>query len=163
MTDQSLSQLCEKLRELLQRVTPGEWQVVPSDEHHGPYVCGEHGGDIADCYVMSKPGALSVRNGGDSAPIHFFAEMADPNAALIALAPTMAAALLKLRENETECVERLDAMQFAINQLNFKLRRIAETAERRSAYGLQRMGDMREDWEMILDHVHAIATSGKGE
>lgn len=69
--------------------TPGPWEYVPSNEHHGPYVCGPWGGDVCDCYTMSNPSALSVRNGGDSKPIHFFGEMADANARLIALAPEL--------------------------------------------------------------------------
>lgn len=69
---------------------PGPWEYVPSDEHHGPYVCGPHGGDVCDCYVMSKPHEPSLRNGGTSKPILFFGELADANARLIAAAPTMA-------------------------------------------------------------------------
>jgi hypothetical protein len=73
--------------------TPGPWEYVPSTEHHGPYVESSVGGTICDCYVMSNPSAPSVRNGGDSKPISFFHEMADPNARLIAAAPEMLEAL----------------------------------------------------------------------
>lgn len=69
--------------------TPGPWEYVPSTEHHGPYVESSVGGTICDCYVMSNPSAPSVRNGGDSKPISFFHEMADPNARLIASAPDL--------------------------------------------------------------------------
>lgn len=73
--------------------TPGPWEYVPSNEHHGPYVSGPFGGDICDCYMMSNPTALSVRNGGDSRPIHFQHEDADANARLIAAAPDLLEAL----------------------------------------------------------------------
>ena len=69
--------------------TPGPWEYVPSTEHHGPYVTSDFGTTIADCYVMSNPGNLSVLNGGDSRPIHHLHEMADPNARLIAAAPEL--------------------------------------------------------------------------
>lgn len=78
--------------------TPGPWEYVPSTEHHGPYVETCFGGTICDCYTMSNPSALSVRNGGDSKPVPFFHEMADPNARLIAAAPEMLAALLNVRK-----------------------------------------------------------------
>jgi hypothetical protein len=78
--------------------TPGPWEYVPSTEHHGPYVEAPFGGTICDCYTMSNPSALSVRNGGDSKPVLFFHEMADPNARLIAAAPDMLAALKELTQ-----------------------------------------------------------------
>lgn len=73
--------------------TPGPWEYVPSNEHHGPYVAGPHGGDICDCYAMSNPASLSIRNGGDSKPVHFQHEHADDNARLIASAPDLLKAL----------------------------------------------------------------------
>jgi hypothetical protein len=73
--------------------TPGPWDYVPSTEHHGPYVTSSVGNTICDCYVMSEPGAFSTASGGPSKPIPFLAEMADPNARLIAAAPSMFAAL----------------------------------------------------------------------
>lgn len=73
--------------------TPGPWEYVPSTEHHGPYVTSDFGSTICDCYVMSNPSALSVRNGGDSRPILHLDEMADPNARLIAAAPELLDAL----------------------------------------------------------------------
>jgi hypothetical protein len=78
--------------------TPGPWEYIPSTEHHGPYVVGPHGGDICDCYTMSNLAERSVRNGGDSKPILFFHEMADPNARLMAAAPELLAAILLVRE-----------------------------------------------------------------
>lgn len=77
--------------------TPGPWEYVPSTKHHGPYVTGPYGGDICDCYTMSNPGMPSVRNGGDSRPIPFMQERADPNARLIAAAPEMLAQLIAVR------------------------------------------------------------------
>ncbi len=73
--------------------TPGPWEYIASTEHHGPYVSGPFGGDICDCYAMSNPSALSVRNGGDSKPIPFQHEHADANARLIAAAPDLLEAL----------------------------------------------------------------------
>lgn len=61
--------------------TPTPWDVIPSTEHHGPYIVSPYGSTLADLYVMSNPSALSVRNGGDSKPIHF--PDADENAAFI--------------------------------------------------------------------------------
>lgn len=73
--------------------TPGPWEYIASNEHHGPYVACNFGGDICDCYAMSNPSSLSVRNGGDSKPIHSQHEMADANAHLIAAAPDLLEAL----------------------------------------------------------------------
>ena len=74
--------------------TPGPWGYVPSNEHHGPYVVNQWGsGDICDCYTMSNLNDYSVRNGGDSKPIHFQRDEADANARLIAAAPDMLEAL----------------------------------------------------------------------
>jgi hypothetical protein len=78
--------------------TPGPWEYVPSTEHHGPYVSGPFGGDVCDCYVMSKPSELSTRNGGASRPIHHQGEEADANARLIAAAPEQNGALRKIAE-----------------------------------------------------------------
>jgi hypothetical protein len=74
--------------------TPGPWEYVPSTEHHGPYVTSNFGSTICDCYVMSKPAEWSVGNGGDSKPVPFLGEMADPNARLIAAAPELLEALI---------------------------------------------------------------------
>ena len=73
--------------------TPGPWDYVQSTEYHGPYVTSDYGSTICDCYTMSNTADLSVRNGGESRPIHHLHEMADPNARLIAAAPDMLAAL----------------------------------------------------------------------
>lgn len=73
--------------------TPGPWDYVPSNEYHGPYVTTEYGSTVCDCYCMSNPLSLSVRNGGDSKPIHHMHEMADANARLIAAAPELLEAL----------------------------------------------------------------------
>lgn len=78
--------------------TPRPWDYVPSTEHHGPYITSDFGGTIADLYLMSELGALSVRNGGTSKPVHFFHEMADPNAELIVRAVNAHDALLAFAE-----------------------------------------------------------------
>jgi hypothetical protein len=89
--------------------TPGPWEYIPSTKDHGPYVVGPFGGDICDCYTMSNLSALSVRNGGDSKPVHFFGDSADANARLIAAAPAMLKALRDMLEvysafaGEDEC------------------------------------------------------------
>lgn len=75
--------------------TPTPWEYVPSTENHGPYITSAHGGTVADLYLMSQPGMASVRNGGTSKPVHFFHEMADPNAALIVRAVNSHDALVK--------------------------------------------------------------------
>jgi hypothetical protein len=61
------------------------WEYIPSTEHHGPYVTCLTG-DICDCYTMSNPAAASVRNGGESYPIHHQGKQADANAQRIVLA-----------------------------------------------------------------------------
>jgi hypothetical protein len=73
--------------------TPGPWEFVPANEHHGPYITSDFGSTIADCYAMSNPLNMSVLNGGDSKPVLFLHEMAAPNARLIAAAPDLLAAL----------------------------------------------------------------------
>jgi hypothetical protein len=79
-----------------------EWDLVPANEHHGPYIVGP-AGDVADFYTMTNPQSLSVRNGGDSRPVLFvdavenaaFAALANPSAilSLIERAETYEAAL----------------------------------------------------------------------
>lgn len=82
--------------------TPGPWEYVPSTVNHGPYVTSNFGSTICDCYVMSQPSMYSIGNGGPSKPMPFLAEMADPNARLIAAAPKMLEALLNTRKLVSE-------------------------------------------------------------
>ena len=65
--------------------TPGPWDYVPGNEHHGPYITSDFGSTIADCYVLSEPGAFSSTEA--RTPIPFMHEMAEANARLIAAAP----------------------------------------------------------------------------
>lgn len=90
--------------------TKGPWEYVPSTEHHGPYVSAPWGGDVCDCYAMSNPLAMSVRNGGDSRPIHHQAERADANARLIAAAPALYEALAALESDAQQEVTDLGAI-----------------------------------------------------
>jgi hypothetical protein len=75
--------------------TPGPWDLVLENEHHGAYVAGPFG-DICDLYAMSDPAALSVRNGATSRAVPF--HNANANARLIAAAPDL---LRELREART--------------------------------------------------------------
>src|ERR1019366_3543176 len=61
--------------------SPTPWEVVPSCDHHGPYIVTEYGSSLADLYTMSDLSSASVRNGGTSKPLPFID--ADANAAFI--------------------------------------------------------------------------------
>lgn len=100
--------------------TPGPWDFVPANEHHGPYVTDDYGSTICDFYTMSRPMLASTANGGPSKPIPFLAEMAEPNARLCAAAPMLleaaedtleALTLLRigLRDRAPETIGVLDA------------------------------------------------------
>ena len=113
--------------------TPGPWEYVPSTEHHGPYVTNQWGGDICDCYAMSNPASLSVRNGGDSRPIHFQHEAADANARLIAAAPQMLEALRLVSDRlpnfpDPDAVEEDDIAEVSISLADWRVIRAAVAA-----------------------------------
>lgn len=89
--------------------TPGPWDYVPGNEHHGPYVTSDFGSTICDLYTMSNPSSLSVGNGGDSKPISFLDEMAEPNARLIAAAPDILTALRAMTQRYVDLANSGDA------------------------------------------------------
>ena len=92
--------------------TPGPWDYVPGNEHHGPYITSDFGSTIADCYVLSEPGAFSSTEA--RTPIPFMHEMAEANARLIAAAPDLLEALRLARDHfvnsESACAEICDAV-----------------------------------------------------
>lgn len=107
--------------------TPRPWDYVPSTEHHGPYITSDYGGTIADLYLMSQPGALSSANGGTSKPVHFFHEMADPNAELIVRAVNSHDALVAACEAvETVAKGGTDTVAFLL-ELN-RIAKLCSTA-----------------------------------
>lgn len=69
------------------------WEVVESNEHHGAYIVPAYGGDVCDLYAMSNPTAASVRNGGNSYPVHF--DNSAGNAELIVRAVNAHSALVE--------------------------------------------------------------------
>lgn len=95
--------------------TPGPWRYVPGTEHHGPYVATDAEmtyGDIADLYVMSKPGFASTRNGGESYPINHQGATAEANARLMAAAPELLASLqevVAIADRNTDAFDRAKA------------------------------------------------------
>ena len=78
--------------------TPGPWEFVPGNEHHGPYVTSEFGNTICDCYTMTEPGVLSADK--TRRPVPFLHEMAEPNARLIAASPDFAAGVEQMLAHE---------------------------------------------------------------
>jgi len=100
----------EALERLRAEATGFEWSYVASTEHHGPYVAA-FSGDICDCYAMSNPNSLSVRNGGTSRPVPHQGEKADANARFIAHAanelPAMIAEMRSMRERLSKAEEAL--------------------------------------------------------
>ncbi len=74
--------------------TPGPWDYVRGNEHHGPYVTTDYGTTVADLYVLSEPGVFSTTEA--RTPIPFMHEMAEANARLIASAPCLLEALTVL-------------------------------------------------------------------
>jgi len=77
--------------------TPGPWEYVPGNEHHGPYVTHEFGGTVADLYVMSQP---TIVKPAPPRPVPFMHEQAEHNARLIAAAPELLEALKRLLNYE---------------------------------------------------------------
>lgn len=78
------------------------WDIIPSNENHGPYVTTQFGSTVCDCYCMSDPASLSIRNGGTSKPINHMYDHADDNDRLIAAAPELLEALEALvKQNGT--------------------------------------------------------------
>jgi hypothetical protein len=77
--------------------SPLPWDLIEATEHHGPYIVNAYGGTVCDFYAMSNPLNLSIRNGGDSAPISF--TCADGNAALAVRAVNMHGELIEALES----------------------------------------------------------------
>lgn len=74
--------------------TPTPWELIEATEHHGAYIVNSWGRTVCDLYAMSNPMAASVRNGGNSFPVHFD-DMA-ANAAFIVKAVNMHQELLDI-------------------------------------------------------------------
>ncbi len=113
--------------------TPGPWEAIPANEHHGAYVVNHWGSTVCDLYTMSNPSVPSVRNGGDSFPVPFFAENADANARLIAQSPYLVEQaeflLARLAEFESELRDDEIATQF-FGHVKPAMERLQETAAR---------------------------------
>lgn len=104
--------------------TAGPWHYVPSTEHHGAYITSDYGSDIADCYTMSNPSALSVRNGGDSRPVPHCGEQMDANASFIVTAVNahdeLVAALRRISADTLTTDERSAIIDAAFAKLERK-------------------------------------------
>jgi hypothetical protein len=111
--------------------TETPWELVPGDEHHGPYIVGPTG-DVADLYVMSNPNAPSVRNGGDSKPLPFI--NAEANAAFIVKAvnahETLVSALREARNCVLGYIDRCDYTRgnAVLAKIDTALESVRETA-----------------------------------
>jgi hypothetical protein len=109
--------LSEQAADLLKRATPGDWMLGEYNDSLG-YDCMTGG-------VRAGPAVLDGADYGQKRckpiePEDLERMLAD--AALIALAPSFAAEVVRLTEAEAEYVLRLGLLQFAENQANFKLR-----------------------------------------
>jgi hypothetical protein len=83
--------------------SPLPWELIEATEHHGAYIVNSWGRTVCDLYAMSNPMAASVRNGGNSYPVHFY-DMA-ANAAFIVRAVNNHDALVKaLHESAADIV-----------------------------------------------------------
>lgn len=161
MTDQALSQLCDQVRELLPRVIKGPWRC--DDDADKIWAPSEKGGETFILDVRGWGYLTGKGSGALGLPHDLAISMQKATGDLAALSPTMAAALLKLREERDAAITVVREMVTA-NAENMRLAASAEAklAEIANVVSLTATIDHLH-CKLALDRIHAIATSGKGE
>jgi hypothetical protein len=103
------------------------WEVVEANEHHGAYIVPAYGGDVCDLYAMSNPTAASVRNGGNSHPVHF--DNSAENAKLIVKAVNAHDALVAALQDIVDGYGPNHGSQYCRNMARAALARCASQVE----------------------------------